>query len=268
MVVDRSQRTCLLCGMGFEGRTFLCRSCSDHYRGQPVPTSVRKRFYEALDRQYPTRSNTGGDYNAPIALLSIIEGLPRDARVLELGAGGGFLGARLEALGFTNVILTDFTATSLAALCGRAPSATLVACDAAALPFASGAFDVVISSDVIEHIPDVEAHIAEVVRVLTPGGSYLLKTPNRLTASAYYRLRGLHDAYFWHPSMFSPGELRATFNRLGLHVRYLAQPRLTGAQLAKLPGPPALRSLASIMPLAWLPAVARPHLEVVATRIT
>lgn len=266
MIVDRSRRACLLCGTAFEGRTFLCRACSDRYRGQSIPASIRKQFYEALDRQYPTRSNTGGDYNAPVALLHEIKQLPRDARLLELGSGGGFLGARLHALGFRDVTLSDFTTTALLALRDRAPDAALVACDAAALPFASRSFDVVISSDLLEHIPEVERHIAEVARVLVPGGRYLLKTPNRLTANAYYRLRGLHDSYFWHPSMLSPGELRAMFGQLGFSTRFLAQPHLTGAQLAKLPGPPLLRPLAGRVPLGWLPVVARPHLEVVAAR--
>jgi len=268
MVVDRSRRTCLLCDAPFEGRTFLCRACSDRYRGQPVPTSIRKRFYEELDRHYPTRSNTGGDFNAPVALLREIERLPRDARVLELGSGGGFLGARLHALGFHSVTLSDFTATSLAALRERAPDATLVVCDAAALPFSSRTFDVVISSDVLEHLPDVELHISEVARVLVPGGQYFLKTPNRITAAAYYRLRGLHDSYFWHPSMLSPDELRATFARHGFSTRFLAQPHLTGAQLAKLPGPSILRPIAGRVSLGWLPPIARPHLEVVATHLS
>jgi hypothetical protein len=102
--------------------------------------------------------------------------------------------------------------------------------------------------------------------VLVPGGRYYVKTPNRRTAQAYYRLRGLHDAYFWHPSMFTPGELRAAFARHDFSVRILAQPRLTGAQLAKLPGPRALRPLAGRVPLGGLPAVLRPHLEAVGVK--
>lgn len=266
MVVDRSRRRCLLCDTTFEGRTFLCRACSDRYRGQPVPPEVRKAFYEALDREYPARSNTYGAYNEPTALLAEIERLPRDVRILELGAGGGFLASRLTASGFTRLTLSDLTATSLAALRTNAPDALLVGADAEQLPFTDAAFDVVISSDVIEHLPETERHIAEVARVLAVGGRYYLKTPNRVMADAYYRLRGLHDAYFWHPSMFSPSELRDDFARHGFDVRLLAQPRLTDAQLAKLPGPRVLRPIAGRVPLRWLPPILRPHLEAVATK--
>lgn len=266
MVVDRSRRCCLLCGQAFEGRTFLCRACSDHFRDREIPPDVRKAFYEALDREYPARSNTYGAYNEPVALLAELATLPRDARILELGAGGGFLASTLTGRGFERLTLSDFTATSLAALRANAPDALLVGADAEWLPFRDAAFDVVVSSDVIEHLPDIAAHVAEVARVLAPGGRYYLKTPNRLAADAYYRLRGLHDAYFWHPSMLSPGELRATFAGHGFTVRILAQPRLTGAQIAKLPGPRALRPVAARLPLAWLPAPFRPHLEAVAVK--
>lgn len=266
MVVDRSRRRCLLCGTSFEGRTFLCRACSDRYRGHDIPPDVRKAFYEALDREYPARSNTYGAYNEPVALLAELLTLPRDARILELGAGGGFLASTLAARGFDRLTLSDLTATSLAALRANAPGALLIGADAERLPFWDGVFDAVVSSDVIEHLPDVERHVAEVARVLAPGGRYYLKTPNRLAADTYYRLRGLHDAYFWHPSMLSPGELRAVCGRHGFDIRILAQPRLTSAQLAKLPGPRALRPLAGRVPLGWLPPPLRPHLEAVAIK--
>jgi len=265
MVVERSRRACLLCGTRFEGRTFLCRACSDEWRGRPIPADVRTRFYEALDRAYPDRSNTYGNWNVPVMLLREIERLPRHVRILELGAGGGFFAAELDRRGFADLTLSDFTATTLAALRKRLPSAQLIGADGARLPFRDGAFDVVISTDVIEHIPEAEEHVAEVARVLAPTGQYYVKTPNRLLAEAFYRLRGMHDAYFWHPSMFSPAELRSAFARHGLSTRILAQPRLTGAQLAKLPGPRLLRRGAGALPLGWLPPTMLPHLEAVAS---
>lgn len=263
MVVERSRRACLLCGRAFEGRTFLCRTCSDEWREQSVPTDVRTRFYEALDRAYPDRSNTYGNWNAPIMLLREIVTLSRDSRVLELGAGGGFFAAELNRRGFTNLTLSDFTATTLAALHERLPDALLVGADGARLPFRDDSFDVVISTDVIEHIPEAEEHVAEVARVLAPAGRYYVKTPNRPLAEAFYRMRGMHDAYFWHPSMFSAGELRNAFARHGLSTRILFQPRLTGAQLAKLPGPRALRRVAGTLPIGWLPPGMLPHIEAV-----
>ena len=266
MVVERSRRVCLLCGETFEGRTFLCRACSDRFRGEAVPAATRQQFYEALDRAYPERSNTHGSWNYPVALMRELEHAPRAARVLELGAGGGFLGAELARRGFERLTLTDFTATALAALRERVPDAALACVDAERLPFEDGAFQIVVSSDLMEHLPDVDAHLAEVARVLTLGGCYFLKTPNRRLAEAFYRLRGLHDAYFWHPSMCTPGELRAACARHGLRLRLLKPPRLTDAQLTKLPGPRLTRDLAARARLDWLPSVLVPHIEAVAIR--
>ena len=42
-------------------------------------------------------------------------------------------------------------------------------------------FDIVLSFDVLEHIPDVDAHLSEARRVLKSNGFYLFQTPNKLT---------------------------------------------------------------------------------------
>ena len=266
MVVERSARTCLLCGKAFEGRTFLCRECSDRYRGGEVPFEVRQRFYQDLDFTYPERSNTFDIYNRPEALLAAMRRLPRDARILEVGAGGGFLLRDLAELGFSDLTGSDITDSAVREIAFRVPQAEVVMANASRLPFRSGAFDVVVSSDVIEHLPDVDCHLSEVARALRPGGLYFIKTPNRAVAEAYYRLRGLHDSYFWHPSMFTPSELRAALARHGMEMRSLAPPRLTEAQLVKLPGPALLRPAVARLPLNVIPAALRPHQEVVARR--
>lgn len=265
MVVDRSRRRCALCGGGFSGRAFLCRACADRYRAGPVPADVRRRFYEAIDRAYPEWSNTYGEYNPPRGLLRAIDRLPRSARVLEIGAGGGFLLDALRRRGFSRLAGLDLTSTTLAAMRARLDGLTLVAADAEMLPFHDGTFDALISSDLIEHLPDLDRHLAEAARVLRPEGRYYIKTPNRLVATAYYRVRGLYDAYFWHPSMCSPSELQAALARHGFTSAFLSVPRLTEAQQRKFPVA-ALRPLAARLPLGWLPHWARPHLEVVASR--
>lgn len=56
-------------------------------------------------------------------------------------------------------------------------SAALSAADAAKLPFADGSFDAVICSEVLEHVPDPEAALAEIVRVTRPGGQVALSVP-------------------------------------------------------------------------------------------
>src|SRR4030095_10099409 len=55
-----------------------------------------------------------------------------------------------------------------------------VACaDAARLPIAADAFDVVTSFETVEHVPDASALLHALRRVLRPGGKLVLSTPNR-----------------------------------------------------------------------------------------
>ncbi|MCX7623095.1 MAG: class I SAM-dependent methyltransferase, partial [Thermomicrobium sp.] len=228
--------------------------------------ALRQRFYEAVDRQYPQWANTYGSYNPPYGLLRELERLPRSVRILELGCGGGALLRHLAERGFRQLVGLDLARTALGEARRRRTPAFLVLGEAERLPFRDGAFDVVLAADLIEHVDDLEMHVVEVARVLRVGGCYLVKTPNRPLAEAYYRLAGLEDYPFWHPSLLSAGELRSLFARHGFRVRFVPQPRLTPAQLRKVPTR-LLRGLAARVPVDRLPVFLRPHLEVVATRM-
>ena len=69
-------------------------------------------------------------------------------------------------------------------------SVNLAASTAEALPFSAGAFGVVLSHEVIEHVTDDRQAIAEAVRILQPGGRLVIFAPNRLhpfeTHGAYW----------------------------------------------------------------------------------
>ncbi len=60
------------------------------------------------------------------------------------------------------------------------PHAEVLGYDGGPLPFSDDAFDVIESMDVIEHTEDDRAYLAELARVLAPGGLILMVTPNRL----------------------------------------------------------------------------------------
>ena len=51
------------------------------------------------------------------------------------------------------------------------------------LPYPTGSFDLVVSMDVIEHVPDPEPWLDEAFRVLSPGGTLFLTTPNYASLS-------------------------------------------------------------------------------------
>ena len=93
------------------------------------------------------------------------------------------------------------------------------------LPVADGVADVVIMSELIEHLVDPDGAVAEVRRVLRPGGSLLLSTPN---LAAWYN-RGLL-ALGIQP-VFSEVSLRGVFGRPGRvvagHLRLFTRRALT-----------------------------------------
>jgi SAM-dependent methyltransferase len=109
------------------------------------------------------------------AIFSLLGARPAD-RVLEVGCGAGHLLARLPAGRAVGVDLAEsLLARTSARLRGRA---LLAQGDAGALPFARGAFDRVYCSEVLEHLVDPPAAVAEIGRVLRPGGVAVLSVPN------------------------------------------------------------------------------------------
>jgi ubiquinone/menaquinone biosynthesis C-methylase UbiE len=94
---------------------------------------------------------------------------------LEIGAGTGYFSLNLALAGAVRrVTCTDISPGMLDVLEGNARRLGIdvrtAACDAAALPFEDGSFDLVLGHAVLHHLPDLDAAFAEFRRVLRPGG--------------------------------------------------------------------------------------------------
>lgn len=94
------------------------------------------------------------------------------ARVLDVGTGEGQV-ARLTSSMGADVVGLDPTWNQVRVAAERGAGPHYLGAGAAALPFPDARFDVVIACLVFEHITDVDAAIAEVARVLEPGGRFL-----------------------------------------------------------------------------------------------
>jgi dolichol-phosphate mannosyltransferase len=104
--------------------------------------------------------------------FKIIQGFAWDAGwVLDIGCGSSRIVQTLP-----RVVGMDLAMRKLRWL--RAPGRTLLQGDMNRLPFKDGAFDAVINSEVIEHIPREEVRLSELVRVIRPGGLLILGTPD------------------------------------------------------------------------------------------
>lgn len=106
-------------------------------------------------------------------------------RVLDVGCGDGQISRLAMAGGATTVVGIDPTWNQVRVAAERGGEAVFTRAGAAALPFVDATFDAVVACLVFEHIREVDAAIAEVARVLAPGGRFcfflnhpLLQTPS------------------------------------------------------------------------------------------
>jgi SAM-dependent methyltransferase len=111
------------------------------------------------------------------------------ALTLDVGGGAGYLTRALRDAG-ARCVLVD---ANLGELSWRGPpvSGSVVA-DALVLPVPSGAVDLVVSSNVLEHVPDPFAIVDEMARVLRPAGHLWLSFTN------WYGPWGGHETSPWH----------------------------------------------------------------------
>ena len=96
-------------------------------------------------------------------------------RVLDVGCGPGFLARKVaEAVGPEGAVRGIDISESLLAVarghCADLPWVELTKSDATQLPYPDADFDAVISTQVLEFVPDVDTALAQVRRVLRPGG--------------------------------------------------------------------------------------------------
>ncbi len=107
-------------------------------------------------------------------VLRLLSLLPGDA-VLDIGSGPGLLAAELaDTVGPEGrVVGLDLSEPMIEMgrqRCADRPQVSFEQGDAAELPFEADAFDVVVTTQVYEYVPDIPGALAEVGRVLRPGG--------------------------------------------------------------------------------------------------
>jgi 2-polyprenyl-3-methyl-5-hydroxy-6-metoxy-1,4-benzoquinol methylase len=141
----------------------------------------------------------------------------RGKLVLDAGCGVGGLTRTLVAKG-GRVIALDIgrqLAAETRARCGcEAVVGTL-----SATAFADGTFDIVLSSEAVEHTPDPRASVLELYRLVKPGGDLVLSMPNRLWQAPVRAasLVGLRP-YDGYENFLWPRELRSVLENAGADI--------------------------------------------------
>jgi SAM-dependent methyltransferase len=147
-----------------------------------------------------------------------------DARenVLDLGCGPGYLAAeiaeRVGSSGSGSVLGVDPSRSMLAVAARRdgAAAVQLVVGDGLGLPVTAGTFDAVTATQVYEYVPDMPAALAEVARVLRPGGRLLILDTD-------------WDSLVWHSS--DPARMRRVLTAWDEHLADPYLPRRLGRLL-------------------------------------
>ncbi|MDN3356968.1 methyltransferase domain-containing protein [Actinomadura sp. DC4] len=151
-------------------------------------------------------------------------------RVLDMGCGAGRHAFELYRRG-AHVVAFDRDEKELAAVAtmfgameleGEPPagaSARTVTGDALGLPFPDDSFDKIVAAEVLEHIPDDMSAMAELLRVLKPGGRLAVTVPSWLPERICWALsEDYHTAPGGHVRIYTRAELEAKLKATGFEV--------------------------------------------------
>ena len=153
------------------------------------------------------------DRAPPADLYEWVGSLAPARCALDLGCGDGAVSG---AIGAETVTLADVSAVALERARARMPGTEVVELEPdRPLPFPDGSFDLVVCTETLEHVRDVQLFLSEVRRVLEPGGRLAMTTP------AHRRLIAAPDPFSPHLRFFTKRTLGALLDRMGFDARVL-----------------------------------------------
>ena len=198
-------------------------AAGEPFRGPPV---ARSRLRRAVRRWHGRREERFASHIPALPdsqlqrIRQALEALPADRRsVLDVGGGHGRWRALLGNP--ADYTIADVVAPEALPL---DPDLTYVVGDAAALPLATGTFDLVLMIEVLQHLPEPARAFAEAGRVLAPRGVLVVTTRQA------WRTHGAPNDYF-------------RFTRYGLE-QLLRTNGLRGARFIPLGGPASVVTVA------------------------
>jgi len=196
-------------------------------------------------------------------LARSVAGMP-PGRALDIGAAGGGNSRVLAAAGWS-VMALEYGAEG--AQVGKERGLDVLRADATALPMATDSLDLVVAYDVLEHIPDHDAAVRDVRRVLGPDGTFLIAVP------CDPKLWSAHDVAVDHVRRYTKTTLTDLLVRNGFQItdlwswNVLLRPTVqlrrrtsTGSDLEELPrivnaGLRAIVTVERYLPVKRLPGV-------------
>jgi len=135
----------------------------------------------------------------------------KGARVLDVGTSTGTNLRMLVEMGYADVTGLDMSEDAIR-FCAEKGLPPVRQGDITAMPFDHESFDLVLATDVVEHVDDDERAVSEIERVLVPGGHALFTVP------AFPSLWGLQDEVSHHKRRYRRAGFRRLVERSGLEV--------------------------------------------------
>jgi SAM-dependent methyltransferase len=214
---------------GIECRLWQCTRCSLIFPNpMPIPAGGAQALYDLdADSYFANHEVAYKDRVSPALVREAAARAGRKGRMLEIGSGRGEVLKAAAADGW-DVLGLEPSPTFAAVARAHAPGVDLRETDLLHADLPSGSFDAVILQAVLEHLHNPAEVIAEVARVLAPGGVFYADVPNELglyarAGNAYQRLRGRDWVVNLSPTFspfhvfgYSVRSLRALYSRHGL----------------------------------------------------
>ena len=210
------------------------------------PALANVEAYDRWAERYPPLPHNAlmqAEQQAMLDLWPEVDGLC----ALDLGCGTGRYARLLQARGAACVIAMDLSPGMLQ----HAQTVKRVRADMMQLPFADGAFDVIVSGLAVGHAPSLEGWMAEAARVLAPGGRLLLSDFHPDAARAGMRRSFTDAAGQRHDllhGLYDEAAHRAAAAAAGLQVQALREARV-GVDLVAPGNEPHWQGLAVVLAL-------------------
>ena len=177
-------------------------------------------------------------------------GLPPGARILDAPCGGGALTMALRERGY-QMFGADVDPAAALLLGDAFKSADL----SQSLPWPDGFFDAALSVEGIEHLENRHGYVRELARVLKPGGTLVLTTPNIVSLRSRVRFRG--SGFFHQDPRPLREAARHPLHHIGLmtfpdlrHALHTSDFRMTGVAHTHIK--PVSYVYAVFVPWAWI----------------
>ena len=203
----------------------------------------RTDFWEGQNREYEDRVER-------FAMQNLLPA--QGERIIEIGAGFGRLADLYQS--YQQVVLTDYARTQLEEaqrLLGKNGRFLYVVADVYRMPFVDNLFDTLTMVRVMHHLADVPTALAQVQRIVRPGGLVVIEHASKLHLKSF--LRWLLRRQSWNP--FDPVPVEFVEMNFNFHPTWMQQQfQAAGLRITDIRtlSHYRLNVLKRLLPVSWL----------------